>query len=271
VDLAPTGDLTLDTAVTQTATDGFETLIRDGYGVAGVANGGLLLAVATRAMAHAAQRPSLLTVTGHYVRPMHSGRSRIDVDVLRRGRMVMTRARLEQGGDLALHAAGVFTDRSLLQQRTWLRLSPPELPNPDECLAVDDLPGTDWFPPIAWRMEHRIPHDQLHFAPGNTSTNAEVVGWYRPRAGRADELAVPFLMDAVFPPVWAIALTGFAPTIELSVQVRRPPGDGWLCYRFATRAIAGGVMEEDGQLWTSDGDLVALSRQTALPPDGSGA
>jgi acyl-CoA thioesterase len=271
VDLAPTGDLTLDTAVTQTAPDCFDALIRDGYGAgAEVPNGGLLLSVATRAMAHASGRPSLLTVTGHYMRRTHPGTATIDVDVLRRGRMVMTRAALRQGGELALHATGVFADRSMLPQRTWLRMSPPELPDPDACVSTDDLPGVSELPPIFWRMEHRIPRDQLRYVPGNPGTDAEIVGWYRPRAGRADEAAVPFLMDAMYPPVYAIGLQDFAPTIELSVQVRRPPDDGWMRYRFATRAIAGGVMEEDGQLWTAGGDLVALSRQTALPSDGSG-
>lgn len=60
-------------------------------------------------------------------------------------------------------------------------------------------------------------------------------------------------------------MLGFVPTIELSVQVRCPLTDGWLRHRFATRAIAGGIMDEDGELWTADGELIALSRQTALP------
>lgn len=271
MDLAPTGDLTLDTAVTPTAPDCFETLIRDGYGAgAAVPNGGLLLSVVARAMAHASERPALLTVTGQYMRRTHPGTATIAVDVLRRGRMVMTRAELEQEGERVLNATGVFADRATLPRRTWLRLSPPELPDPDACLAADDFPGLSTFPPILWRMEHRIPHDQLRFMPGNPGTDAEIAGWYRPRAGRADEAVVPFLMDAMYPPIFAIGLQDFAPTIELSVQVRRPPNDGWMRYRFATRAIAGGVMEEDGQLWTADGELIALSRQTALPSDGSG-
>lgn len=268
MDLAPTGDLTMDTAVTQVAPDRFEAFVRDGYGAgAAVPNGGLLLSLVTRAMANAAQRPSLLTVTGHFMRPTQPGSATIDVDILRRGRMVTTRARLKQGDDLALHATGVFADRSMLPRRTWMRLSPPHLPDPGACLSADDLPGMDAFPPIFRRMEHRIPHDQMHFASANGATSAEITGWYRPRAGRADEFAVPFLMDAMYPPIFAIGLQDFAPTIELSVQVRRPPDDEWLRYRFATRAIAGGVMEEDGQLWTARGDLVALSRQTALPSD----
>lgn len=270
MDLAPTGDLIRDTAVTRTADGSYQTIIPDGYGAgASVPNGGLLLSIAARAMAQAAQRPSVLTVTGHFMRRTQPGTAAIDVDILRSGRMVMTRARLSQNGDLAVHATGAFADRSALPGRTWVGLSPPELPDPDACLSADDLkddPSAATHP-VFQRLEHRIPRDQLHFAPGTSSPRAEIAGWYRPLVGQPDEPAVPFLMDALYPPVFAMGLLSFAPTIEFTVQVRRAPGEGWLRYRFGTRAIAGGVMEEDGELWTADGHLVALSRQTALPSD----
>jgi acyl-CoA thioesterase len=270
VDLAPTGDLRRDTAITRTADGSYQAIIRDGY-VAGasVPNGGLLLSLAARAMAQTAQRPSVLTVTGQFLRRTQPGTATIDVDLLRSGRMVMTRARLRQNGEPALHATGIFADRSLLPRRTWMTLSPPELPDPDACVSSDDLwddPSANAHP-VFRRLEHRIPHDQLHFTPDSISSRAEIVGWYRPWTGPCDEPTVPFLMDAMYPPIFATGLLAFAPTIEFTVQVRRAPDDGWLRYRFATRAIAGGVMEEDGQLWTADGDLIALSRQTALPSD----
>lgn len=270
IDLAPTGDLTQDTAVARTAQNRYETVIRDGYGAGElVPNGGLLLSIAARAMADAAQRPSLLTVTGQFLRRAQPGAAEIRVEILRNGRLVMTHAQLDQGGQPALHATGVFADRSVLPQRTWVASTPPELPEPDACVSPDDFAESGPFstpPPVFRRLDHRLPADQLQFALGSPNTHAAIKGWYRPLVGHADETAVPFLMDALFPPTFTIdGPIGFAPTIELTVQLRRPPGDGWLRYRFATRAIAGGVMEEDGELWTADGELVALSRQTALP------
>ena len=270
MDLTPTGDLAHDTAVTGTEGGGYRAVIRDGYGAgAGVPNGGLLLAIATRAMAETAQRPSVLTVTGHYLRRTQPGVAAIDVDVLRSGRMVMTRARLRQDSGPALHATGVFADRAALPRRTFVQLSPPELPDPDACLSAADLGGDPNVAahPVFGRLEHRVPPDQLHFAPGRSSSRAEIAGWFRPLVGHCDEPAVPFLMDALYPPVFALGLLAFVPTIEFAVQVRRAPGDGWLRYRFRTRAIAGGIMEEDGELWTAGGELIALSRQTALPAD----
>jgi acyl-CoA thioesterase len=270
MDLAPTGDLTTDTAVTRSAPNRYEAVIRDGYGAGeSVPNGGLVLAIAARAMADASQRPSLVTVTGQFLRRTQPGTAAISVEILRTGRVVMTRAQLDQGGQTALHATGVFADRAALPQRTWVTSAAPELPVPDACVPPSDLAGSGplWAPPpVSQRLEHRMPADQLQFALGSPNSHAAIKGWYRPLVGHADDTAVPFLMDALFPPTFTISEpVGFAPTIELTVQLRRPPGDGWLRYRFATRAIAGGVMEEDGELWTADGELVALSRQTALP------
>ena len=266
MDLEPTGDLVVDTAVTRTATGRYDTVIRDGYGAgAAVPNGGLLLAIMTRAMADSAARPAVLTTTAQYLRRTRPGPATITTELLRSGRMVMARAQLEQQGEVVVHASGVFADRAGLPRRTRVDLVPPDLPAPERCLALSDLDGA--WPPVVARLEHRIPAEQLRWPSGTVHDRATVAGWYRPLVGRADEAAVTFLLDALFPPVFAIGMQAFAPPIELSVQVRRPPGDGWLRHRFRTRAIAGGVMEEDGELWTAGGDLVALSRQTALPSD----
>ena len=60
--------------------------------------------------------------------------------------------------------------------------------------------------------------------------------------------------------------TSWVPTIELTVQVRGRPAPGYLAASFRTRAITGGYLEEDGEVWDGAGNLVALSRQLALAP-----
>jgi hypothetical protein len=47
------------------------------------------------------------------------------------------------------------------------------------------------------------------------------------------------------------------------VHVRARPAPGMLLTRFTTRALIGGYLEEDGELWDSTGTLVAISRQLA--------
>jgi acyl-CoA thioesterase len=56
-----------------------------------------------------------------------------------------------------------------------------------------------------------------------------------------------------------------APTIDLTVHFRAPvPVEGPLLARFRSRFVRDGYFEEDGELWTRDGTLVAQSRQLAL-------
>lgn len=53
------------------------------------------------------------------------------------------------------------------------------------------------------------------------------------------------------------------PTIELSVNARKIPDTRILKGIFKSRFISGGLVEEDGELWNTDGELVAISRQVS--------
>jgi hypothetical protein len=61
-----------------------------------------------------------------------------------------------------------------------------------------------------------------------------------------------------------------APTLDLTIHIRRPlpPADmtaeDHVLARFTSRLSVGGVWEEDGQLWSPSGALLAQSRQLAL-------
>ena len=86
--------------------------------------------------------------------------------------------------------------------------------------------------------------------------------------GNVDALAVPLVMDSWPPAIFSTFLGGGAPTIELTVHWRGRPQAAWHLARFTSSLLAGGYVEEDGELWGQDGRLVAQSRQLArfLPP-----
>jgi acyl-CoA thioesterase len=79
------------------------------------------------------------------------------------------------------------------------------------------------------------------------------------------------ITDALPPPIFVTEVGPMAiPTIDLTIHIRAElptvkwePGD-WVLARFSTRYASGGFLEEDGELWTSDGTLLAHSRQLAL-------
>ncbi|MGO1753072.1 MAG: thioesterase family protein, partial [Brevibacterium aurantiacum] len=70
-----------------------------------------------------------------------------------------------------------------------------------------------------------------------------------------------------FPPVmFDLGRFNWAPTMELTAHVRAVPAPGWIGVKVSTRNIAGGMFEEDCELWDSAGRLVAQSRQLARQP-----
>jgi acyl-CoA thioesterase len=94
------------------------------------------------------------------------------------------------------------------------------------------------------------------------------VTWVRPRAGGPlDHVAVTALADTMIP----AAFTRFrrplvVPTLDLTVHYRAPlPVDEqWALCVYESRLAAGGTWDEDGEIWSRDGRLLAQSRQLAI-------
>ena len=105
-----------------------------------------------------------------------------------------------------------------------------------------------------------------------TSEVADLSWWIRPPAHRPlDAPMVAAMTDALPPPIFMVAAPeAGVPTLDLTVHLRSELGDvlwepgDWILARFLTRYGASGYLEEDGELWTADGTLVAISRQLAL-------
>jgi hypothetical protein len=80
----------------------------------------------------------------------------------------------------------------------------------------------------------------------------------------------PIFLDAGVPPILGAYVTGWVPSINWTVQYMHHPSkrnnksSTLLKFRFKTRRVTGGFLEEDGELWDEDGNLVAVSRQLAM-------
>jgi acyl-CoA thioesterase len=74
--------------------------------------------------------------------------------------------------------------------------------------------------------------------------------------------------DAWMPPIFGrLTEPAPVPTIDLTVHLRDPIPEGyddWVLVVFRTSVASDGFIEEDGELWTRDGLLLAQSRQLAL-------
>jgi acyl-CoA thioesterase len=168
--------------------------------------------------------------------------------------------RFEQDGKvvaLALGALAVWRGGS----REHQVLVPPRVKPPGAVEPVpDDLPGLPAFTRnyrYRWAVEA-----------AGAGSEPRVGGWIATREPRpVDHVSLAAFADAFPPAVFTLldGRTAAAPTIDLTIHFRAPilPA-GWVLAAFETGQLAGGRFEEDGELWSEDGVLLAQSRQLAF-------
>lgn len=219
-------------------------------------NGGLVAALATRALADLAegeQAPRSLSL--HYLAPPEAGPLEVRAAVERAGRTTtFASIRVLQGDTTVAHGLGacsVWRDG----QPGWDELERPAVPPPGE---LESLRTNGEFPFLS-NYEMRPVH-----APPNGA-------WMRAaRPRQADPILLAALTDAWIPAAFAhMEQPTFVPTIDLTIHWRAAPGvpagdHPWVLGVFRTRLGAGGTWEEDGELWSEDGTLLAHSRQLAI-------
>jgi acyl-CoA thioesterase len=261
------GPFAIATAVQPDGPDQWSASIDPGWVIAGNANGGYLLAMATRALARAAGRPDPVTVTAHYLSPGQPGSVRITTQILKQGKRFATGAATMFSGSRPLLAVlGTLGDLSQAQGPELIEGAPPELPPPEQCVRLH--PADTFPPPFMGQVDLRLHPDDAVFATGHQSGRPLMRGWFRlPGAEHVDSLALLCAVDA-FPPTAFNARLPIAwtPTVELTAHIRANPAPGWLRCRFSTRFVTAGFLEEDGEVWDSTGRLVGQSRQLALVP-----
>jgi acyl-CoA thioesterase len=125
------------------------------------------------------------------------------------------------------------------------------------------------IPAIAYRWDNRF---VAGGAPGTPTVGEAVAArWIRlPERRVVDHLVVAAMADAVIPAIFSrVEEPIIVPTVDLTVHFRTAlpaPGarpDDYVLAVFRTGAAAEGYLEEDGEVWTEDGTLLAQSRQLA--------
>jgi acyl-CoA thioesterase len=257
-------------AVTRVDETTYAADLADGWVVGGGVNGGYLLAVIGNAVRHTLpDKPDPIAVSAYYLSAATPGPATVSVDVRRDGGSVATvAADLRQGDAARITALATYGDLGRLGDDVRTTAEEPALPPPDECLPNTLAPPElRRIAKLMDRFDMRFHPDHMGWAVGQPSGNGEMSAWFRLIDGREpDPISLLMVVDAMPPVTFDLGMPGWAPTLELTAHVRARPAPGWLKVRHATRNMAGGMFEEDCEVWDSTGRLVAQSRQLARQP-----
>jgi hypothetical protein len=255
-----------------------------GWVVGGGVNGGYSLAVignAVRDLLQESGHVDPFSVSAHYLSATAPGPAVVETRVVRTGRRFSTVAAtlvqevsgvstprisaLATYGDLdSAHDAATDAAAAALH----LALPVPDLPPREECLRSSDAPeDVKRMAPLLDRFGTLLDPATAMWAIGRPSRKGVVQGWFELADHRPlDPIALLMVVDALPPVTFDLGMPGWAPTLELTAHVRAKPAPGWAVVRHCTRTVAGGMFEEDCEVWDSTGRLVAQSRQLALQP-----
>ena len=261
--VAPPHHFDADTALEPVAEGRWRAWVPDHWFVGRGPNGGFLAGVAARAAEAAAGRP-LRSLSLHFAASPAVGPLDVAATVERAGRSYSAVAlRIEQAGrpmTLGLATLAELPDGGAAWDGAAM---PPAKPLAEAAQLPLDEAGIPEF------MRNYDMRWALGAEPGVAAASG---GWIRTTEPRAlDGPLVAALADAWAPAAFvALGRVVAAPTLDLTVHVRRrlplagmAPEDHVLG-RFSTRLAVGGVWEEDGELWSPGGELIAQSRQLAL-------
>lgn len=260
-------DFRKDTAVEpEPGGDGWRALIDPAWSGPPGPNGGYIAALLIRAIRaevdDPARTPRSLTI--HYLRPPVDGEVSICVTVERSGRTATTTsARMIQNGKETCIALCVLGLAGGFESAAEWSSPAPEVPAPEPIEPLD----TSFIPPrIFDQLEMRMVFGGIPFT---GQEDALAGGWVRTKVpGPLEPELIAMYTDAWWPaPFPRLEGPMLAPTLDLTIHFRGTPPAGdheHVLARFVSNASAEGFFDEDGELWSADGTLLAQSRQLAL-------
>jgi acyl-CoA thioesterase len=262
-----------DTAFVRRSASTYDVSIDRGWWIVRGPNGGYIAALLANVVRDTVGDPDrpLRSLTVHYLRPPSEGPATIDTTVERSGRTVTTvTARLEQNGKLqalATAAHAVPRDTGGFDHMRMPEVAPPEQCPRRSLGEPSPIPMHD-------RYEQRTAiGPESRTAP--RTREAVTGGWIRLTEPRPwDATLIAAIADAWPPAVFTThempEVGGGVPTVDLTSHIIAPdaiaalaPSD-FVLVRFETRIVRGGYLEEDGDIWSPTGQLLARARQIGV-------
>jgi acyl-CoA thioesterase len=270
------GTFSEDVVVRRIGDGRYRATVDHSWDVATLPQGGVVAAFGLRASAAEVEQPTsaLKTCTTVFAGPVEAGELEVDVNVLRRGRSAAQVVSTVRNAGAENGATTVAVFGSARRGPSFVDVTPPDVPPPNECRSYRDALPRGVEPmtprPIWLRMEGRA---ALGHAPWEEyePTSSDVATWIKfdepPRMddGSLDPLAVVTLVDRM--PGAVAEREGwqrnqwFAPSVDLTVHLFRPATTEWLLAHDRARWADGGWASAESTLWDEGGQLVAYATQ----------
>ncbi|EON25081.1 MULTISPECIES: acyl-CoA thioesterase [Nocardioides] len=257
-------------AVTDRGDGEFAAELHDGWVVGAGVNGGYLLATIGNALSRVAPgKPDPISVSAYYLSASRPGPATVSTRVVRDGGSIATlAAELTQGGDARITALATYGDLDRVPDDIRTTAKPPVMAPLEECVPSSMAPPEVLAnAKLLGRFDMRFDPSCIGWAVGKPSGDGVISAWFRLNGERdPDPIELLMVLDALPPVTFDLGMPGWAPTLELTAHVRAKPAPGWLRVTHRTRNMAGGMFEEDCEVWDSADRLVAQSRQLARQP-----
>jgi acyl-coenzyme A thioesterase PaaI-like protein len=262
-----------DAVVERSGADVWSVMFDERWNVGRNQNGGVVLAMASTALAAAVDQPHPLTITGHYLRAITAGTGFVRASAVRMGSTTATGvAEVWQDDKERLRVLGTFGDLDARPAAAdyVVELPAPPIPGPADCT---DLFDTLLASPAGQRaLTRSLRNFEIRVAPGSGwgldgRGSPSLSGWIRIRGVETITADTLIAVADGFPPTLMSTIEiGWLPTLELTVHVlARPAADEpWLRAELRTDAVTADLVDEEGELWDATGRLVARFRQLAL-------
>lgn len=252
-----------DISLTEQAPLRFEVHVSEHWSINGVPNGGYLMALLANAMLRHSEKQSTPIVTANFVARCTPGAATIAVEKISQSNQFdRLQARLIQDGNERVRAIGTFAKEADENQETRYEGEPPDITPRNECLAVPEMPAYTLYS----HMDVRLDPECARWLSGHLSDTSQMKGWIKFKEERSPDILSLLLMSDSFPPavLTTYGMVAWLPTLEFSLSIRNLPATKWLKSVFRTRFVTNGILEEDGEIWDENGELVAIARQIAL-------
>lgn len=237
----------------------FEVEISDQWSINKIPNGGYLMAILANSVISSSSKPNLSILTANFIKRCKPGKAEIWLDPIGSSNSFdRFQIALRQEGSENIRALATLVSNNINAEKAHEKEAPTVLDR-EQCIQVPEMPGYTFFTP----MEILLEPESAGWMQGRLSEKSEIKGWLKFREPRSfDQQAVIMASDSFPPPVLAKhGMVAWVPTIELSVNIRKLPQTEWLKCIFRSRFIDNGIVDEDGEIWDENGELIAISRQ----------